>query len=115
MSIIKAKTLSVGAITGGSSGQTEELDLFFIYKNWNTDIDDATSDPAMEKRFLVHRSNFMYVIDKVPGVKSSLSLYSGNVLLETITTDDYDWSGEQIYTVSDIDNLSNAIYSALQF
>ncbi len=110
-----AKTLSVSSIIGLTTAQTEELDLLFTYKEWNTETDAVTDAPSRLKRYTVHRSNLMHVVETVDGVSNRISFYSGSILLETITTDDYDWFGEQEYTILDINNLSNAIYSALQF
>ncbi len=113
-----AKTLSISSITGLSSAQTEELDLLFTYKEWNTDTDAVTDATPIRKRFTVHRSNFMHILETVndeDNPTNRISFYAGTILLETMTTDDYDWFGEQEYTVQDINDLYNAIYSALQF
>lgn len=114
MSIIKAKTLSVSSITGLGSGQTEEIDLLFTYKRYNLDDSVLTPDDPIIKRFVVHRSQFNHILEKV-GTKNRISFYAGPVLLETINTDDYDWFNETYYSVSEIDNIANVIYSALSF
>lgn len=114
MNIIEAKLLTVASITGLGSGQTEELDLLFTYKKFDLDAEAVVPDTTVVKRFVVHRSNFFHIVETI-GTKNRISLYAGPVLLETINTDDYDWFNETNYSVSNINDIANAIYSALQF